>query len=432
MPFITSINWHMLFNKLNNAEECIYIVLPGIDEVLAETLVSIKKEKSVSINVCVDNSEEAIRNGYGEADGIQKLLENKIPIKECKGNRISFLIVDNQGFIYYPESRIFTDAMIPPGPNAIEVDAFTITRLITYYFAPENILEKEKLEERLERDFEQQKDRLHDLTSEINDGVSPESTVFSNENFQKILEALKADPPVQPDLQRKIKTYNAKIQMAEFKFGGGGIQNMLVKFPKKGLPIQDQALKDLLQSRIKLVSDEDFLKKNKEIKTLKDNVEKIRKEYLIPITVREGKSVLKKENRAAFEESIQKIREEMKKANDSLPGLMIDSIERTRELVKEKLLDFFLKYPTEEEAKRPDSTRSLFIEEKIGSIIHSMAFPKLTKLLEHFSLTYRIYDFTWDDFGDKELLEEFKRKKILSENDLSEIVNLKKAYDIKK
>lgn len=432
MSFITTFNWHTLFNKINEAKECIYIALPGIDEALAETLVSIKKETSVSVNICIDNSEDAIRNGYGEAEGIQKLIENKILLKECKGNRISFLIVDNQGFIFYPESRIFTDAITPSGPNTLEIDAFTITRLINYFFAPENILEKEKLEERFERGLEQQRNRLHAITNEISDGVAPESTTFINEDFLAIQKSLKSNPPLQPDLQRKIKTYNAKIQMVELKFGGGRIQNMLVKFPKKGLPIQDQTMKDLLQSRIKLISDKDFLEKNKEIKTLEENVEKVRKNYLIPITEREGKSILKKENRAAFEESIQKIRAEIEKMNESLPALMNSAIETTKELVREKLLDFFIKNPSEEQAKHPENSRTPLIKEEVNDIIYSMTFPKIRGLLAHFSLTYRIYDFTLDDFRDNELLDEFKRKKILSENDLGEIVNLKDAYDIKK
>ena len=49
--FIETINWHSLFNKLNAANFSVYIVLPSIDEELAELLLSIKKEKSILINL---------------------------------------------------------------------------------------------------------------------------------------------------------------------------------------------------------------------------------------------------------------------------------------------------------------------------------------------------------------------------------------------
>ena len=431
MMFIDSINWHSLFNKINGAKSNVYIVLPGIDEELAELLISIKKEKSVLINVCIDNSEDAIRNGYGEANGIDKLIQDKIAVKEAKGNRISFIIVDDNGFILFPESRIFTDD--PIGPNAMALDAFNCTRLIAHYFPPENILEKEKLQERFDDSFEQQRNWLDTLTNEIIDGTSHVSENFNTPEFIKIQEALKKDPPIEPDLQRKIKTYNARVQLAELRFGGGRIQNMLVEFPKKGLPIQDKRLKELLQSRIKLINNDDFLKENKSIETLQARVEKLRKDYLIPLTRREGKSILKKEQKVAFQKELSEIESKIQEVNKSLPGIVIKAMDETKELVKSNLESFFATYPTDDQKKFPEpSVRTYQINSDINKIIASIKFPLLTKLTQHFSLKVNFYDLTWDDFKDKELLVEFEKKKILSSNDIQEIVDMKDALEAKK
>src|SRR5687767_13897788 len=107
MAFVQTLYWKTIVDKISEATTAIYLTLPSVDEELADLLVTLKRDKKVSIKVCVDNSEDAIRNGYGEAKGIDSLISNEIVIRESRGNRVSFIIIDNFGFIIFPESRIF-------------------------------------------------------------------------------------------------------------------------------------------------------------------------------------------------------------------------------------------------------------------------------------------------------------------------------------
>lgn len=432
MSFITTIFWHTLVDILSDAKESIYITLPSIDEELAECLVSLKAKKSININVCVDNSEDVIRNGMGEEKGIDLLALRGISLKECSGNRISFIIVDEIGFLFFPESRIFSDR--PTGPNAIEIDAFTITRLLAYYFPPGDDEERETLDERFSNSIEMQKEWMHKIRNEVfNDPPQIITEDFNKDKYSKTKESLLKNPPIEPDLQRRIKTYNAKVQLAELRFSGGRIQNMLVEFPKKGLPIQDERLKDLLKSRIKLINNDDFLKENKSIESLQTRVENLRKNYLIPLTHRESKSILKKEQKTAFLKDLAEIEKSIQEVNQSLPAIVIKAMDETKVLVKNNLQEFFDAYPTKEQkAFTEPSVRKYQIESDITKIIASIKFPPLQKLTQHFSLKVNFYDLTWDDFKDKELLEEFGKKKILSSNDIKEIVDLKDALEAKK
>ena len=278
MTFIDSINWHSLFNKINIAENNIYIVLPGIDDVLAELLIRLKKEKPLSINVCVDNSEDAIRNGYGEANGIDKLLENDITVKESIGNRISFVIVDDNGFILFPESRIFTDD--PVGPNAMALDAFNCTRLIAHFFPPENILEKERLQQRFDESFEHQRNWIENLASEVSEGTTPTTEALDTQRFKAIQQALVKNPPIAPDLQRQIKTYNAKVQFVELKFSGINLQSRTISIPTDAIPINNKELKKILQTKMKLFQDIEGNKDFAIFGELKRKVEILRDDYL--------------------------------------------------------------------------------------------------------------------------------------------------------
>ena len=263
--------------------------------------------------------------------------------------------------------------------------------------------------------------------------IKPSTEDFNTSTFKTIQEAIKLDPPLAPNLQRKIKTYNAKVQLAELRFSGGRIQNMLVEFPKKGLPIQDEKLKELLQSRIKLINNADFLKENNLIKTLQDEVEALRKKFLIALTSREGKSIIKKEEMIAFEKELNDLLEKIKAANKALPGILIKAMQDTKDLVLSNLKTFFAAYPTKEQLKFPDpSVREYQTTSDINKIVSSIRFPSLTKLTNHFSLKVNFYDLTWKDFKDNELLEEFEKKKILSTSDIAEIVEMKDAIEVKK
>ncbi len=431
MMFIDCINWHSLFNKINVAKSNIYIVLPGIDEELAELLIRIIKEKPVLINVCIDNSEDAIRNGYGEANGIDKLIQNKIAVKESKGNRISFIIVDNNGFILFPESRIFTDD--PIGPNAMELDAFNCTRLIAHYFPPENILEKEKLQERFDVSFEQQKNWLDTLTNEITEGTSHVTEDFNTQKFVAIREALKKNPPIEPDLQRQIKTYTAKVQFVELKFSGINLQSRTISIPKDALPINNKELKKILQTKMKLFQDIEGNKDFAIFGELKRKVEVLRDNYLKPITCREGKSLIQSELKEAFKGRLQKIKNEIQEINKQLPDILETATLKTKDLIKAELLNFFKANVPEEIKQYNDAViKDRKLIEYVDRLVYRIPFPKTEKLIEKISLSDYYYDLTFQDFSDDKLIQELKKKQIMKDEDIKGIVDMKNAFAEKK
>lgn len=304
MAFVQTLYWKTIVDKISEATTAIYLTLPSVDEELADLLVTLKRDKNVSIKVCVDNSEDAIRNGYGEAKGIDNLINSKIILKESKGNRISFIVIDSKGVILFPESRIFSAD--PTGPNAIELDAFTISRLIAYYFPPENILEKEQLQERFESSFETQKTWLNEIGNEIEDQKGKNITTdFREDAYAKTKEALTKIPPIEPDLQRRIKTYTAKVQFVELRFSGINFQSRTINIPKDAIPINNAELKNLLLTKMKLFQNTEANEGFAVFRQLKKKVELLRDDYLKAITCREGKSLIQVETKEAFKGRLQ-------------------------------------------------------------------------------------------------------------------------------
>ena len=70
------------------ATEHLFLSMPSIDTELADVLVLAKQQNpDIKIYVVIDNSEESIRNGFGDIDGIDKLLENGIQIFQSEIGR---------------------------------------------------------------------------------------------------------------------------------------------------------------------------------------------------------------------------------------------------------------------------------------------------------------------------------------------------------
>lgn len=106
MKFIETLNYGSIVDLISQAKERICISLPGIDVELADALVRLKA--SAEIIVLLDNSEATIRSGYGEIEGIEELRKAGIRLKECTGNFVSFIILDDIGYFVFPQSRIFS------------------------------------------------------------------------------------------------------------------------------------------------------------------------------------------------------------------------------------------------------------------------------------------------------------------------------------
>src|SRR4051794_26549055 len=141
MNFIETLTWKKIVDLLGDAQETIYLTCPSIDDVLSQPLCEASK-KGVKVYICIDNSETVIRNGYGEEKGIDDLLGRSITLKECSGNRISFLIADKNAYLFFPESlNLIEDTK---GYNAISIDEVFALRLIERFFPSEDSEQESK------------------------------------------------------------------------------------------------------------------------------------------------------------------------------------------------------------------------------------------------------------------------------------------------
>lgn len=427
MKLIETLTYSKLIDLIFEAKSKLFLSLPSIDEEIAAAL--IQRDKSAEIKIVIDNSEEAIRNGYGEAAGIEKLREQKFQIYQCEGNLISFIISDDKGYFVFPQSKIFSDN--PKGANAFKLDPVTIQLLIQNYFPTEQQAGERKFSQAaaIGDSIKHFEEALQEVKHDANISISK----FDNEKYDGIKKNLKVNPPLSPNLQRQINTYTAKIQFVELKFSGGNLENKIAQLPKKAIPINSDELKNLLLTRIKMFQDISKNSDYKKFQDFKDKIEKLRKDFLIPITCRPSKSIIKMERKESFLRELDELKKESKTMTKVLTTMLEEGKLNTIDLLRKELVIFFKTNKPEEvkEIQRED-VKERKISEIINTIVASVKFPEVSDLIEGISLSELFYDLTWNDFKEEKLLKEFLEKKIMMKDEIDSIVDLKKAFDVRK
>lgn len=303
MKFIETLNYSRIIDLIFDSKTELFISLPSIDSTIADAL--IKRAIQVVIKVVVDNSEESIRNGYGEVKAIESIIKAGIEINQCNGNLVSFIIADETGYFIFPQSKIFTAE--PKGSNAVRIDPVTIKILKTNYFHSEPISKENSFDnnEAISKSINHFEEAFKELSIE---GRNISSDNFNENKFKDLKRKLEINPPLEPDLQRQINTYTAKIRFVELKFAGGGIENTIATLPKKAIPINSEELKNLLLTKIKMFQDLSGNEKYQKFEEFKAKVDKLRKDFLTPITCRGGKSIIKIENLETFKNELDSLK----------------------------------------------------------------------------------------------------------------------------
>lgn len=425
MKQIEKININQLLQSITNETTCLYVALPSIDNEIAKILV--EKSSGIKINLLIDNSEDVIRNGFGDINGLEQIMNSNIKTFQSNGNLISFIIADDIGYFIFPHSKLFLENAT--GNNAFKIDPLTQQLLIQYFFKIKN----EEVNNSIDyANYDLALTHFNTALKEIND-VETVPEKIDKKNYEIIKERILNNPPLEPDLKRIINTYSAKIQFVELKFTGVNISNKKASIPQNILPVNNSELNELLQTRINMFQNIENTEDYKKLKDIKDNIEKLRKIYLKPISSRNGKSIIKLEKKEAFKNEIENIKKEVEKLNRELTTLLEASRQKTISLLKDALKNYYDKNPPENvKAITQQEIRDNKIQEIINGNIIKIRLAEVSKLLDKISINVHFFDLTWEDFNNPKFLDELVSKKIMVKDEVDSIVKMKKAIDVKK
>ena len=249
--FIVKLSFKSLNDFIWNAQKRIFYSYPSLHPEIALSIKSkFENNNNLDIRVVIDPSEKNFRNGYGDIKAID-ILKNFITIYEAENNLISFIITDDEGFFIFPESRLFEED--GKSFNAARLSRLDILKLIKHFFPPKDMFEKDELFNLTSDADVESRNELKQIVIDIdNDNFTSSIPVLNTKKFQEVRKNLEINPPLEPDLKRKIDVYTAKIQFVELSFTGVNFDVKKVSIPIEALPIKDERLINILETKIRL------------------------------------------------------------------------------------------------------------------------------------------------------------------------------------
>ncbi|MBN1184307.1 MAG: hypothetical protein JXB49_18600 [Bacteroidales bacterium] len=429
---IFQISWPDIVNIISESKSRIRLILPSI-HVEWVILLEAALLRKIDIKVCVNNTEKIIREGYGDDSAIKKLLDLNVLVNESSPSRISLISVDNNHFLYFPTSRIFEDPVDEGISNAIALDQVTAVSILSAFFPEELSILRNNLADRRMVINEEYQERMENVIEDFSLGkINRKANTFDQGKFQSICNELKINPPIEPDLKRAIDIYNLKVQFVELRFENGKITGKRVRIPKKALPFESPELKRILDAGMKIFPNAIKNKTFHLYASIQNEVKRIREKYLQAIKCRPQKSILIKKYKSDFQNDIDEINKHIETVKLKLINDIDTEIEKSKNRLETELFEYFRKNPPAEIKKYYSNDKlPLKVNDYVGGLMKNMKFPKAHELIEGMKLIVNFYDLTWDDFSDKELLNEFDEKRILK-YDLDSIRQLSKAFKVRK
>lgn len=429
--FLCHIGFKELTDLFSKTKKALILSMPNIFDEVCESLIAFQRSNKIKfIRIILDSSENTYRSGYGEIKAVQKLKDEGIAVYEMKNNFVSFIISDETGYYLFPQSSIVTGEDNVRS-NAVMIDPISLIRLKNY-LCPDLSESKEDIANQVIEHIQKSKDFAKETIFEFDSVKDFRAEKLDEKKFAEVKETLQKNPPVSPDLQRRIKTYIAKIGYVHLSFEGEKFHVKKVIIPPKALPFKDEEIKKKFETKMKLFNNINENKNFKRYNDLIDEVSAIRHKYLIPVNVRNGMSIIRMENKDAFVSAVEYLKMEISSNKYDLNEILQQEIITSKKRLREELFEFLTINPPEKLKNFKGNLFTDSIKDEVDEILKKVSFPKVEHITKKISLSYYFSDLTFEDFRDKNLIDEIERKNIMTKNDIESIVKINDGFDAKK
>jgi hypothetical protein len=350
---------------------------PSLSLAVASALINVHGslgEEAVAI--VIDAGEAVLHLGYGVADALGLLREGKVTIRHAEGLRISFVVVDDEGFIFaLPPLLVEESSSADDRPNAVRASRGQVEQLADAVLRPPSSTGPPLLAPTMPAL------RLPEIGRSV---VSPAQ-------IEKIEEAIKTNPVENFDLTRVVNVFSTYFQFFELEVAGTHIERRTVQLPKELLgSIRDQTMRDRITAAFKMLSKESRISG----KDIQRRAVEIRKRFIRHNRVYGG--VILKTNLAAVNAEIGRLKDAVEAHSMAVLTRLDRDVKKSiaglvqafwRDIVRnppQELADQGIAKPTTEQAK--DYLRYKLIE----------AFPRAKDLADEMRATTVVKDITWN------------------------------------
>lgn len=430
MKYFESFTSSKIIELIKATKRSLFICLPSIHPELVDAIIELKDNNNgifaVEINILVDFEPQTFRDGYGDFESLEKLIQGDDNVKHLKDNRISFIISDDVGYYLFTESRLITSSDNKT-VNAVKIDPINIVRLKKHFF---DGVESINFEAELKNATNQQKVELENSTDLLSEGSADVSDI-TDEKVKEISNDLEKNPILNPDFKRIVDFYSAKFQYVKVKFDGANLERLKIRIPPNALPIMDAELRKRMETKLNLFENVDEVNCFKPLNEFKDKIQKLRKEHLAKIPSRE-ESLIEITGKIGFINNIEKLQKEVESVKTNIIRNLASQIKDTREKFEVFLIDFYIKNPSELFPDYPNLWKDIdYIKDETVSLVNNnINWPKAHLLVDSLKLSIQFSDITFEDLKDPEFINELVEAKLIDEKDHSSLAKFGKAVEV--
>jgi hypothetical protein len=386
------------------AKKEIAVSLPNINSVLAKTLIALH-ERDIKVTVFLELNEMSYRQGYGEIGALEEIRNKGIVIKDRKNINLFFYLIDDSGYFNFPKSS-FHEA------EGVAYDLCPMTH--------EQVCSVKFLFGLLEMDAKIPDAVNESYDSDTHKRIAQNISIPDKENVDSLVQKVKRDPPVKPNLMRILETYVSKIQFVDIKFRGSNLHIKKIKLPKDIIPFKDAKLKKSLESSIRLfvdIPEKDFFKP---FFIIKEDFEIVKAEYITYLQTRE-KNIILRDKKKEFMGEVDSLKKEVENVKRGLINKLQQEINDSRNRLRNDLTEFLIQNPGTLYVDYEMDIRKQQLVNHAIKLVARVNFPEAKQLLDEIKIEVFYYDITWEDLNNKEVLEEMVKKGLISNKERAHV-----------
>ena len=395
MHLFCTLDSQRIADLIRSAERFVCYAGPGMHAPPAEAIAEVAARLGVEmVTVALDFDERVMRMGFGDLESVKILREAGLVVRDAPGLRTALVLVDDEGYLFTP-TALYLEAE-PHGeraPNAMRLSTAQLREALARLSPVAKAIAVAQAQD------DQERERVASLPVEVS------TDPVTEEQFARVDQSLKEAPPVQFDLARQVRVFNAYLQYVEMKLTGAAIQRHRLAIPPNILKLGGS--KDL-EGRLRTTFD--LIERGGKLssKKLEEKLNEIRKNFTPSLGKDHGRVVLKAQKQTfekrltAFKANLaahrQKVADELQGQLDESRQQIIDYyLPRVIETPPDGMLGQLLhEKPTEEDA-------GLWLDAELDRV-----FPEAKSLIQKMQLDVRYKDVTFETLNRPDFLESVK------------------------
>lgn len=395
-----SIHSKRLANLISEAGHRVVYAAPGISEPVADAIDDARQRLGkYNVDVILDIDSDVCRLGYGKWKAVERIRNAGMEIRQATGLRIGVLLCDDRGWLWSPTPELIE----PEGhedetPNGLVIEQVQATRLLDAMCPePESNLLDEVHDESDSRehngDAQKPQSELIDTRKHLDAEIGVDTAQI--EQFQKVSEDLRQNPPLAFDLARKVRVFNAFVEFAKLSFKGGNLGQHKVSLPASITRIvKDKNMQQRIRTSFSLL--EDKSKSAEEAKQINKRVAEIRNEFFKSIGPKYERVILRAK-KDTIEKKVHELRRDIEKFENKIRERIGLELAKSRKKLLKELTPRILESPPNEllnqiERSRPTKKQT----ESFLDQLFEKVFPSTDQLIERMHLDLQYMGVTYE------------------------------------